>query len=47
VTRAGSDRVLGVLALAHHRPLDTDARQLLEAAANLAAVALAIGGPMG
>jgi GAF domain-containing protein len=40
VTRAGSDTVLGVLALAHHRPLDPGSRQLLEAAADLAAVAV-------
>jgi GAF domain-containing protein len=40
VTRAGTDRVLGVLALAHHRPLDEDSRRILEAAADLAAVAV-------
>jgi GAF domain-containing protein len=40
VTRKGSDTVLGVLALAHHRPLDAGSRQLLEATADLAAVAV-------
>ena len=40
VTRAGSDRVLGVVALAHHQPIDAASRQLIEAAADLAAVAL-------
>jgi GAF domain-containing protein len=40
VTRAGTTRVLGVLALAHHRPLDPEARALLEAAADLAAIAV-------
>ena len=40
VTRDGSDTVLGVLALAHHRPLDAGSRQLLEATADLAAVAM-------
>jgi len=40
ITRAGSDRVLGVLALAHHQPIDAASRQLIEAAADLAAVAL-------
>ena len=40
ITRAGSDRVLGVLALAHHHPIDAASRQLIEAAADLAAVAL-------
>ena len=40
VTRGGSDTVLGVLALAHHRPLDAGSRQLLEATADLAAVAV-------
>lgn len=44
VTRAGSDKMLGVLALAHQRPMDADARQLLEAAADLAAVALETDG---
>jgi hypothetical protein len=45
VTRAGSDRVIGVLALAHHGPLDADARQSLQAAADLAAVAMESGAP--
>jgi GAF domain-containing protein len=40
VTRDGTSTVLGVLALAHHRPLDPEARVLLEAAADLAAVAV-------
>jgi GAF domain-containing protein len=40
VTRDGSNTVLGVLALAHHRPLDAAPRRLLEAAADLAAVAV-------
>ena len=40
VTRDGSDTVLGVLALAHHRPLDAGSRQLVEATADLAAVAV-------
>jgi hypothetical protein len=40
VTRDGTTRVLGVLALAHHRPLDAEARRLVEAAADLAAVLL-------
>jgi GAF domain-containing protein len=40
VSRDGSEAVLGVLALAHHRSLDADARLLIEAAADLAAVAV-------
>jgi GAF domain-containing protein len=40
VARDGSDTVLGVLALAHHHPLDAESRELLEAVADLAAVAL-------
>jgi GAF domain-containing protein len=40
VTRGGSDTVLGVLALAHHRPLDAESRDLLQAAADLAALAI-------
>ena len=44
VTRAGADRVLGVLALAHHQSLEPGSRQLIEAAADLAAVALERGG---
>jgi GAF domain-containing protein len=40
VTRNGTDHVLGVLALAHHHPLGAEPRELLEAAARLAAVAI-------
>ena len=40
VTRDGTTTVLGVLALAHHRPLDAESRRLLEATADLAAVAV-------
>ena len=40
VTRDGSNTVLGVLALAHHRPLEPEPRRLLEAVADLASVAL-------
>jgi GAF domain-containing protein len=40
VTRGGSESVLGVLALAHHRPLDAESRELLQAAADLAAIAI-------
>ena len=40
VTRAGTDNVLGVLALAHHRPLDDGSRRILEAVADLTAVAV-------
>jgi GAF domain-containing protein len=40
VARGSSETVLGVLALAHHRPLDAESRQLLEAAADLAAIAI-------
>jgi GAF domain-containing protein len=40
VNQDGTDTVVGVLALAHHRPLDADARGLLSAVADLAAVAL-------
>jgi GAF domain-containing protein len=40
VARGGSDTVLGVLALAHHRPLDAESRELLQAAADLAALAI-------
>jgi GAF domain-containing protein len=40
VTRGGSDRVLGVLALAHDRPIDAVTRPLLQASADLAAVAI-------
>ncbi len=40
VTRGGTDRVLGVLALAHDRPIDAGSRPLVQATADLAAVAL-------
>jgi GAF domain-containing protein len=40
VTRDGTTTVLGVLALAHHRPLDAESRRLLEATADLAGVAV-------
>jgi GAF domain-containing protein len=40
VTRGGEDIVLGVLALAHDHPIDPETRPLLEASANLAAVAI-------
>ena len=40
VARGGSETVLGVLALAHHRPLDAESRELLQAAADLAAIAI-------
>jgi hypothetical protein len=36
----GQDRVLGVLALAHDRPIDPEMREVLLAAADLAAVVL-------
>jgi GAF domain-containing protein len=40
VTRGGTDHVLGVLALAHDRPTDAEMRPVLQAAADLAAVAI-------
>jgi hypothetical protein len=40
VARGGTDTDLGVLALAHRRPMDAQARLLLEATADLAAVAV-------
>jgi GAF domain-containing protein len=40
VNRDGTDTAVGVLALAHQRPLDADARGLLSAVADLAAVAV-------
>lgn len=40
ITRDGSDTVLGVLALAHHRPQDAGSRLMLEAVADLAAVVI-------
>jgi hypothetical protein len=40
VMRDGTDTVLGVLALAHDRPFDPETRPLLQAGADLAAVAI-------
>jgi GAF domain-containing protein len=40
VTRGGADNVLGVLALAHDRPIHADVRPILEAVADLAAIAI-------
>ena len=40
VTRGGTDLVLGVLALAHERPIDAKVHPGLEAVADLAAVAI-------
>lgn len=40
VTRGGSDSVLGVLALAHDTPIDPETRPVLQAVADLAAVAV-------
>jgi GAF domain-containing protein len=40
VTRAGTERVLGVLALAHEDSIDAESRPVLEAVADLAAVAI-------
>jgi GAF domain-containing protein len=40
VSRDGSDIVLGVLALAHDRPIDPEVRPIIQAAADLAAVAI-------
>jgi GAF domain-containing protein len=40
VTRGGTDSVLGILALAHERPIEPDSRLIIEAAADLAAVAI-------
>lgn len=40
VRRGGADTVVGVLALAHDRPFDPDTLPLLEAGADLAAVAI-------
>ena len=40
VTRDGTDRVLGVLALAYDRPFDATTRPLVQAGADLAAVAI-------
>jgi len=44
VTRDATDTVLGVLALAHDRPADTETRVLLQAGADLAAAAIACRG---
>ena len=40
VRRGGTDRVVGVLALAYDRPIDADLRPVIEAVADLAAVAI-------
>jgi GAF domain-containing protein len=40
VTRGGTDTVLGVLALAHGEPIDSELRPVLQAVADLAAVAV-------
>jgi GAF domain-containing protein len=40
VTSGGSDVVLGVLALAHDRPIDPAMRPLVQASADLAAIAI-------
>jgi hypothetical protein len=40
VRRDGVDAVVGVLALAYDRPIDADMRPVLEAVADLAAVAI-------
>jgi len=40
VTRGGTETVLGVLALAHDRPIDVASRPIIEAVADLAAVAI-------
>ena len=40
VTRGGTDSVLGVLALAHDEPIDPGLRPILQAVADLAAVAV-------
>jgi len=39
VTRRGTDSVLGVLALAHDQPIDPEMKPILQAVADLAAVA--------
>jgi signal transduction protein with GAF and PtsI domain len=44
VSRGGRDTVLGVLALAHDHPLDPEMRPILQAAADLAAVAIEVNG---
>ena len=40
VTRDGSEKLVGVLALAHEDPIDAEDRPVLEAVADLAAVAM-------
>jgi predicted enzyme related to lactoylglutathione lyase len=40
VTRGGTDRVVGVLALAHEPPIDTTKRPIIQAAADLTAAAI-------
>jgi GAF domain-containing protein len=45
VTRGGTDRTFGVLALAHDRPTDAELRPVLQAAADLAAVAIELYRP--
>lgn len=45
VGTAARDRVVGVLALAHDRPTDAEARAVLGAVADLVAVAIAREGP--
>ncbi len=41
VTRGGADAVVGVLALAHDDPIDVEVRPIVQAGADLAAVAIA------
>jgi hypothetical protein len=43
VTRGGVEIVLGVLALAHERPIDAGWRPILQAGADLVAVAIERG----
>ncbi len=45
VTRGDAERLVGVVAIAHDRPFDVAARRLLQAGADLAAVALERGRP--
>jgi GAF domain-containing protein len=40
MTRGGTDSVLGVLALAHEQPIEPETRPILEAVADLAALAI-------
>ena len=46
VTRDGTDTVLGVLALAHDRPIGPEMRSILQAGADLAAVAIELHRPV-